>query len=60
MGRRKRTAEIDESRLGVVGVARTAKTLSKLNQLDGFDCQGCAWPNQGESTKRKVEPEHHG
>ena len=73
MGRRKRTAEIDESALEVggkahaaagltavgvamkraveeMGVARTAKTLTKLNQVDGFDCQGCAWPDP--------DPEH--
>jgi len=33
-----------------MGVARTAQTLTKLNQVDGFDCQGCAWPDP--------DPEH--
>ena len=28
-----------------MGVARTARTLPRLNQVDGFVCQGCAWPN---------------
>jgi len=28
-----------------MGPRRTALTLPKLNQLDGFDCQGCAWPD---------------
>ncbi len=28
-----------------MGVRRTAQTLLKLNQTDGFDCQGCAWPD---------------
>ena len=28
-----------------MGIKRTAKTLLKLNQVDGFDCQGCAWPD---------------
>ncbi len=28
-----------------MGVRRTAATLLKLNQTDGFDCQGCAWPD---------------
>ncbi len=28
-----------------MGVRRTAQTLRKLNQVDGFDCQGCAWPD---------------
>jgi molybdopterin-dependent oxidoreductase alpha subunit len=27
-----------------MGVVRTAKTLRLLNQRDGFDCPGCAWP----------------
>jgi hypothetical protein len=27
-----------------MGVPRTAKTLLKVNQADGFDCPGCAWP----------------
>ncbi|ELB89158.1 formate dehydrogenase subunit alpha [Rhodococcus wratislaviensis IFP 2016] len=25
-------------------VVRTARTLMKLNQREGFDCPGCAWP----------------
>lgn len=29
--------------LGEMGVRRSAKTLLKLNQPDGFDCPGCAW-----------------
>ncbi|MGC5239175.1 FdhF/YdeP family oxidoreductase [Streptomyces albogriseolus] len=31
-----------------MGVRRTALTLLSVNQKDGFDCPGCAWP----------EPEH--
>ncbi|MFF3945470.1 FdhF/YdeP family oxidoreductase [Streptomyces sp. NPDC001902] len=31
-----------------MGMRRTALTLLKVNQKDGFDCPGCAWP----------EPEH--
>lgn len=27
-----------------MGVACTARTLLKVNQKDGFDCPGCAWP----------------
>ncbi|MBF6476066.1 MULTISPECIES: FdhF/YdeP family oxidoreductase [Nocardia] len=27
-----------------MGPTRTARTLLKLNQPDGFDCPGCAWP----------------
>ncbi|MDH6236844.1 FdhF/YdeP family oxidoreductase [Cryobacterium sp. CG_9.6] len=26
------------------GIARTAKSLLRLNQRDGTDCPGCAWP----------------
>src|SRR5271167_4773115 len=28
-----------------MGVARTARTLSAINQVHGFDCMGCAWPD---------------
>ncbi|MCW2942142.1 MAG: putative dehydrogenase [Actinomycetia bacterium] len=34
-----------------MGVKRTALTLLKVNQKDGFDCPGCAWP---EGSKRHV------
>ncbi|MFJ8127056.1 FdhF/YdeP family oxidoreductase [Streptomyces hydrogenans] len=27
-----------------MGTVRTARTLLKVNQKDGFDCPGCAWP----------------
>lgn len=27
-----------------MGAARTAVSLAKLNQRNGFDCPGCAWP----------------
>ena len=28
-----------------MGVVRTARTLARLNQVDGFDCMSCAWPD---------------
>jgi molybdopterin-dependent oxidoreductase alpha subunit len=28
-----------------MGVRRTALTLARVNQRDGFDCPGCAWPD---------------
>jgi molybdopterin-dependent oxidoreductase alpha subunit len=28
-----------------VGVGRTLKLLSSMNQKDGFDCMSCAWPD---------------
>ncbi|HEU5111601.1 MAG TPA: FdhF/YdeP family oxidoreductase, partial [Micromonosporaceae bacterium] len=30
--------------VGQMGAARTVRTLRLLNQRDGFDCPGCAWP----------------
>ncbi|MCQ4081459.1 FdhF/YdeP family oxidoreductase [Streptomyces sp. RB6PN25] len=30
-----------------MGLRRTALTLLKVNQKDGFDCPGCAWPEPG-------------
>jgi molybdopterin-dependent oxidoreductase alpha subunit len=29
-----------------MGLRRTAETLARVNQRDGFDCPGCAWPEQ--------------
>jgi molybdopterin-dependent oxidoreductase alpha subunit len=31
--------------LGQTGITRGTRTLLKLNQADGFDCPGCAWPD---------------
>ena len=31
--------------VGQMGPVRTASSLLRLNQVDGFDCQGCAWPD---------------
>ena len=31
--------------IGKLGVKRSALTLTALNQKDGFDCPGCAWPD---------------
>jgi molybdopterin-dependent oxidoreductase alpha subunit len=31
--------------LGTPGIVRGASALSHLNQFDGFDCPGCAWPD---------------
>jgi molybdopterin-dependent oxidoreductase alpha subunit len=38
-----------------MGVARTARTLLKLNQVDGFDCQGCAWPDPAPGERAHAE-----
>lgn len=31
--------------LGQMGVRRSLRTLTALNQTDGYDCQSCAWPD---------------
>ncbi len=33
---------------GEVGLVEGTKALLKLNQFDGFDCPGCAWPDPDE------------
>lgn len=33
------------------GLFRSIKTLSRLNQKDGFDCPGCAWPDPDKPSK---------
>jgi molybdopterin-dependent oxidoreductase alpha subunit len=38
-----------------MGVMRTARTLLKVNQHDGFDCQGCAWPDPHPEHRNSVE-----
>ena len=32
--------------LAQMGAVRTAATWAKINQRDGFDCPGCAWPEE--------------
>ncbi len=34
-----------EPAVAAMGVTRTAKTVMKMNQKDGFDCPSCAWPD---------------
>ncbi|MDA8291665.1 MAG: FdhF/YdeP family oxidoreductase [Actinomycetota bacterium] len=34
--------------LGEMGVRRSLRTLARVNQLSGFDCPGCAWPDPSE------------
>ncbi|WP_148615225.1 FdhF/YdeP family oxidoreductase [Nocardioides rubriscoriae] len=38
-----------------MGVRRTAQTLLRLNQADGFDCQGCAWPDPSPEHRHTAE-----
>ncbi len=38
-----------------MGPVRTAQTLLRLNQADGFDCQGCAWPDPAPGHRHTAE-----
>ncbi|MGI8986578.1 MAG: FdhF/YdeP family oxidoreductase [Nocardioidaceae bacterium] len=38
-----------------MGFVRTAKTLLKLNQTDGFDCQSCAWADPAAGHRHTAE-----
>lgn len=35
-----------------MGLVRTVRTLARVNQRDGFDCPGCAWPEEPGGRKR--------
>ena len=37
--------------LAQMGVLRTVATLRRVNQRDGFDCPGCAWPEESGGRK---------
>src|SRR5215218_7339331 len=37
--------------LGAMGPLRALRALARVNQADGFDCPGCAWP-EGERRAR--------
>ena len=45
-----------EHAIGEMGAVRAFQTLAKLNQKDGFDCPGCAWPDPDD--KRSVLGEY--
>src|SRR5215203_3207588 len=34
-----------------VGLRRGARTLLQMNQPDGFDCPGCAWPEPADTSR---------
>ena len=38
-----------------MGPTRTARTLLKLNQADGFDCMSCAWPDPDPDHRHTAE-----
>ncbi|MGE5829371.1 MAG: FdhF/YdeP family oxidoreductase [Micromonosporaceae bacterium] len=41
--------------LAQMGVRRTALTLRRVNQADGFDCPGCAWPEPAPGHRSHTE-----
>jgi formate dehydrogenase major subunit len=41
--------------IDAMGFRRTVQTLLKLNQVDGFDCQGCAWPDPDPDHRHHAE-----
>ena len=45
-----------EHAIGEMGAVRAFQTLAKLNQKDGFECPGCAWPDPDD--KRSVLGEY--
>ena len=38
-----------------MGVRRATRSLLKLNQVDGFDCPGCAWPDPAPGHRHTAE-----
>jgi molybdopterin-dependent oxidoreductase alpha subunit len=38
-----------------MGLSRSARTLLKLNQAEGFDCMSCAWPDPEPGHRHKAE-----
>ncbi|NMH90719.1 FdhF/YdeP family oxidoreductase [Pseudonocardia bannensis] len=38
-----------------MGVAHTARNLLRLNQVDGFDCMSCAWPDPAPGERHTAE-----
>jgi molybdopterin-dependent oxidoreductase alpha subunit len=38
-----------------MGVLRSARTLLRVNQVDGFDCPGCAWPEPEPGDRSRFE-----
>jgi molybdopterin-dependent oxidoreductase alpha subunit len=38
-----------------IGVRKTVSSMLKINQNDGFDCPGCAWPEADGSERKRLE-----
>ncbi|WP_415854053.1 FdhF/YdeP family oxidoreductase [Sinomonas sp. G460-2] len=44
-----------ERGLAQAGVARTVRSMLRVNQRDGFDCPGCAWPESITGRRKPAE-----
>jgi formate dehydrogenase major subunit len=44
-----------ERGLAQAGVARTVRSMLRVNQRDGFDCPGCAWPESITGKRKPAE-----
>ena len=42
--------------LSQMGVRRGARALLRVNQVGGFDCPGCAWPEPAGATGAEPAP----
>jgi formate dehydrogenase major subunit len=38
-----------------IGVRKTVSSMLKINQHEGFDCPGCAWPEPEGSERKRLE-----
>ena len=38
-----------------MGPVRTLRTLARINQVGGFDCPGCAWPEPDPDKRKHIE-----
>jgi molybdopterin-dependent oxidoreductase alpha subunit len=41
--------------LSEMGAVRTLRTLARINQVGGFDCPGCAWPEPDPDKRNHIE-----
>ncbi|MEZ5225942.1 MAG: hypothetical protein R2710_04520 [Acidimicrobiales bacterium] len=41
--------------LDALGPVRTGRTLLRINQPEGFDCPGCAWPDPAPDERKRAE-----
>ncbi len=48
-------AVLTERTVRSMGVLRTGRALASLNQADGFDCMGCAWPDPDPEVRSVAE-----